>query len=304
MYGQKTDLKNLLERYLQYCVCIRNYAPETIKSYREIFRYFVSSTKVVYLEELTKPLFEAWFFHGRLERKWTSATFRHYHKRFNAFFKWLVKESIVEKNILADIELPKMEQRLPKTLTKEESTLILDMSYHMKYPYKFEKFRNRAMLALMLLAGLRISEVVHLKLHDVSFESRTIFIHQGKGSKDRMIPMNMKLCSILEEYLKDRNRLKKSSIFFFTAVQKDLGITKRAITNNIKVIRERLKIPFSAHTLRHAFARLMLEGGCDIYTLSKLMGHARITTTTIYLSCSNMQMAKSVEMHSLNSILT
>lgn len=304
MYGQKIDLKQMLERYLQYCVCIRNYAPGTILSYREIFRFFIASTGVVYLEELTKPLIESWFFHGRLERKWTAVTFRHYHKRFNAFSKWLVKEGIIEKNVVAEIELPKMEQKLPKTLSREESLLILDMSYHMKYAYKFEKYRNRAIIAVMLLAGLRISEAANLKLQDVSFESRMIFIHHGKGAKDRMIPINMKLYTILEEYVKDRKRLNKNSIFFFTSVQGDEGIGKRAVTNHIRMVREKLKISFSAHTLRHAFARLMLEGGCDIYTLSKIMGHSKITTTTIYLSCSSVQMAKSVEMHSLNSLLT
>ncbi|MBI5754552.1 site-specific integrase [Candidatus Peregrinibacteria bacterium] len=74
----------------------------------------------------------------------------------------------------------------------------------------------------------------------------------------------------------------------------------KGIQRLVERLRKRSGINFSAHTLRHAFARLMLEGGCDIYTLSKIMGHSKITTTTIYLACSNQQMSKSIEMHSLN----
>lgn len=71
MTGRKTDLLPILERYLQYCLCIRNYAPRTLQSYRDVFRLFMGVTGAVYLEEMTKPLLEPWFFQGRMERKYT-----------------------------------------------------------------------------------------------------------------------------------------------------------------------------------------------------------------------------------------
>ena len=261
---------------------------------------FFRETQCLYPEQISKNLVEQWFFNGRLNKKWGPVTFRHRHKHLNQFFNWLVKQGHMAINPALEIEKPKLEFKLPRTVSKDQALLILDAAFHSKYSYTFERYRNRAMIGVMILAGLRRNEVINLKLNDVSLETNIIFIRQGKGHKDRMVPINFKLRQILIEYLKDRERLKKRTISFFTTAQYDEPIGVKGITNLIEKLRKKTKINFSAHTLRHGFARLMLEGGCDIYTLSKMMGHNKITTTTIYLSCSNQQMSKSIEMHALN----
>ncbi len=261
---------------------------------------FLKENEVEYPADLNREMFEAWFFKGRLERKWSPATFRSYLKYFNMVFKWMLKEGYIDENFAEKLEKPKMEQRIPRTLTHAEAILVLDTAFHMKYAYTFERYRNRAIVGIMLLAGLRRNEVLRLKLSDVDFRNKSIFINQGKGAKDRVVPMNSRLSMVLEEYLKDRKRLDKQSIHFFTAIQRDVPLGHRCINNLISRLRKKTRLDFSAHTLRHAFARLMLEGGVDIYTLSKIMGHTKITTTTIYLSCSTHQMSKAAEMHALN----
>lgn len=293
-------LQELLTKYLQHCSIIRNFSHITIIGYRSTFTPFFRETNVKYPKDLTKPVIENWFFNGRLNRKWSASTFRDHFKRLNPFIKWLISNDWLDLNPLDKIEKPRMEQRLPKTLSRDESQLILDASFHMRYQYKLEKYRNRAIIGIMLLSGLRRQEVIKLKLNDIDLVNHSIFISQGKWSKDRIVPVNSKLESILYEYLKERDRHDKTSIQFFIGVQKNRPIGASCIKKLIDRLRKVTKIHFSAHTLRHAFARLMLEGGCDIYTLSKIMGHAKITTTTIYLSCSNQQMSKSIEMHSLN----
>lgn len=300
MEASTPTIQNLLARYLQYCEVIRNYSPHTIKGYREKWDIFLNENKVEYPQQLTKELFENWFFKGRLERKWSPTTFRSYLKYFNMVCKWMVKEGVLEENPVENLEKPKMEKRIPRTLTHAEAILVLDTAFHIKYAYTFERYRNRAIVGIMLLAGLRRKEALNLMVKDVDLANKSIFINQGKGAKDRIIPINSRLSMILQEYLKDRKRLKKESIYFFTAIQKDKPIGPRCINNMMRKLRKKTKLDFSAHTLRHAFARLMLEGGVDIYTLSKIMGHAKITTTTIYLTCSAQQMGKAVEMHSLN----
>lgn len=297
---ENPNLAELLEKYLQYCQVIKNYMPITLQGYRHTYRLFSKETNIIFPHQLNKDAIEAWFFNGRLKRKWGPVTFRHHHKRLNKFLDWLVKEGRIGFNPAAQIEKPRLEHKLPRTVSKDQAQLILDASFHMKYSYTFEKYRNRAIVAIMLLAGLRRREVMNLKKNDVSFETKTIFINQGKGHKDRVIPMNFKLSGILQDYLKDRERLKKLSIYFFNQVQKDEPVGVHALKMLVSKLRKKTKVSFSAHTLRHGFARLMLEGGCDIYTLSKIMGHSKITTTTIYLSCSSEQMSKSIEMHALN----
>lgn len=297
---EKQTLRQLFERYTQYCAVMRNYAPVTIVGYKTSLYMFFKETSCIYPEQVTKNIVEQWFFNGRLNKKWGAVTFRHRHKHLNQFFNWIVKQGLMISNPALEIEKPKLEFKIPRTISKEEALLLLDTAFHSKYTYTFERYRNRAIIGIMILAGLRRNEVINLKMNDVSLETNTIFIKQGKGHKDRMIPINYKLKEILTEYLKDRLRLNKTAISFFTSAQMDEPIGIHAISMLIGRLRKKTKINFSAHTLRHGFARLMLEGGCDIYTLSKLMGHNKITTTTIYLSCSNEQMSKSIEMHALN----
>lgn len=280
---------------------MRNYAEATIKSYKATFRLFLKDTKISEITEISKELLEQWFFDSRVRRNWSTVSFWTHHKHLNAFLKWMHKQEYIPQNYLDDVEKPRLEKKLPKTLSKDQAKIILDASFNYPYFYRFARYRNRAIVGIMLLAGLRRKEVINLKYGDVSIETRTIFIQQGKGNKDRMIPMNHQLCNILEEYIYQRRKFKKKTLNMFCSIQRDEPIKESAISNLMFKLRKVTRIKFSAHTLRHAFARLMLEGGCDIYTLSKIMGHSKITTTTIYLACSSKQMSKSIEMHSLNS---
>jgi site-specific recombinase XerD len=297
---ENNQIWHYLLRYLEYSKVIRNYAPQTIKSYKVTLKYFLKDTKLSHPKDLTRSNIESWFFKGRLDRHWSPSTFRTHFKYINCLCKWLVKEDILESNPCKEIEKPKLEHKLPRTLSKDEAKLVLDTTYHMRYDYKFQRHRNTALVAIMLYAGLRRGETMKLKLHDVKLYERTIYINQAKGNKDRLVPINTALNTILERYLKERDRLKKDSIYFFVGTNNNLPMGEKVFTRLMKQLRKKTKLDFSTHTLRHAFARLMLEGGCDIYTLSKLMGHSKITTTTIYLSCSTEQMSKSIEMHRLN----
>lgn len=298
---QQLPLRDLFDKYVQYCAVIKNYSKTTITGYKTSFQVFLRDTGIVTLDQLNKYVIESFFFNGRLKRKWGPVTFRHYLKHLNTFSKWLIRQELLDRNYLDDIEKPRMEHRIPRTLNKDQALLVLDAAFHMKYTYKFEKYKNRAIIGLMLLSGLRRQEVLNLKTCDVSLDNRSIFINQSKGKKDRIVPMNAKLYGILEEYLKDRERLGYNSIFFFNPTGKgEIGCGEKGINKLMEKLRKKTKLNFSSHALRHSFATLMLEGGCDIYTLSKIMGHNKITTTTIYLSCSNHQMSKCIEMHSLN----
>lgn len=294
------ELTPLYKSFLYYAEAIRNYQPTTLRNYRSSFKLFERDSGLQYLEELNKEVVHAWFISGRVERKWTSVTFRHYHKHLNQFFKWLIWKKIITENYLDELEKPRMESRLPRTLAANDATKVLHASYHLNYRYRFERYRNRAVIAIMLYAGLRKGEVCNLLLNDVSVENKTIFINQGKGAKDRIIPINQSLGMYLKEYLKDRSRIKADSLYFFPSIAKDTAFGVKGVNILVAKLREKTKLDFSAHTLRHTFATLMLEGGCDIYTLSKIMGHTKITTTTIYLYCSKAQMGKSIEMHALN----
>jgi site-specific recombinase XerD len=112
--------------------------------------------------------------------------------------------------------------------------------------------------------------------------------------------MCSKLVNILGRYIDERKRLKKMCPQFFTSLQGDRGFTDAGWKHLLEQAREALGMKFSAHKLRHTFATLLLEGGCDIYSLSKMMGHSQIQTTTIYLAASLEHLRGQIRKHPLN----
>ena len=121
----------------------------------------------------------------------------------------------------------------------------------------------------------------------------------GKGNKDRLIPLHFRVGLYLRDYLKERDRLGRTSPFLLVGARSDNPIQYRSVTDLVKKVKKASGIYFAPHMLRHTFATLMLEGGCDIYSLSRMMGHSDISTTTIYLSASVTHLQAQMTKHPL-----
>ncbi len=200
-----------------------------------------------------------------------------------------------------DIEIPKKERKLPPRLTKQDAMKILEIVYNYPYKYRFLRYRNYAIFSTFILAGLRKKELLNLKLTEVDLENMSIFIRQGKGSKDRVVPICSKLAESLENYLDERKRLKKTCAEFFVSLNHNMGFTENGLKHLLEEVKTASRINFSVHKLRHTFATLMVEGGCDIFSLSRMMGHSDIKTTTIYLSASAEHLRSQISKHPLNT---
>jgi len=230
---------------------------------------------------------------------WGPETFLNQYKGIKLFLKWCVNKGYLEENPIVSIEKPKLPKRLPKRLTQQDSLMVLEYAFNMKTAYRFERYRNRAIFAVMLYAGLRANEVLSLKMGDVDMVNGIISVMRGKGGKDRIIPISPKLSGYFVEYLEDRSRLKKDSASFFVSLRGDDPLKYRALTRIVKRIKEKSGVDFTPHRLRHTFATLMLEGGCDLFSLQKMLGHSDIKTTTIYLSASVGMLQKQILKHPL-----
>lgn len=169
-----------------------------------------------------------------------------------------------EPNPMGDIEVPKLDKHLPKRITKQEAMRLLEVVYNYPYKYKFVRSRNHAIFSTFLLAGLRKRELLNLKLTDVDLENLSIFIYQGKGGKDRIVPICYKLAESLKRYLQERVRLKKTCPEFFASSQHNMGFTDSGLKRLVEMASQASGVKFGLHRLRHTFATLMLEGGCDI----------------------------------------
>lgn len=180
---------------------------------------------------------------------------------------------------------------------------LLEIVYNYPYDYKYLRYRNHAIFATFIFAGLRKTELLNLKYADVDIANLTIFINQGKGAKDRIIPMSYTLAESLKRYLEERKRLSKTCDQFFASLNRNSGFTDIGLKRLVIKMRTASGLTFTIHKLRHTFATLMLEGGCDIYSLSRMMGHSDIKTTTIYLSASAEHLRSQVGKHPLNDLV-
>lgn len=196
--------------------------------------------------------------------------------------------------------MPKLPQSLPKKLSRQEANRILEVVANYPYKYRFLRYRNLAIFQTLLFAGLRRSEVLALRMTDVDLENSTLFVRRGKGAKDRVIPLCPTLVCGLERYLVERVRLSKTCPEFFTSLNRDCGFTVSGLKRVVAQIQEASGVSFHVHKLRHTFATLMLEGGCDIFSLSKMMGHADIKTTTVYLSATAEHLRGQIAKHPLS----
>ncbi len=296
------DIKILVQQFCDHATYIRGLSPDTIYRYKQVVQIFCNRTKSRRISQVDDNRVRSFFIIGRTKYKWKPSTFISYHNTLNVFFTWCIKEKHMSFNPVEDIEVPKLNKSLPSKLTKQDAMRLLEVAYNYPYPYKFLRYRNHAIFATFLFAGLRRKELLNLKFADVDLENLTIFVRQGKGGKDRIIPMSYRLAEILKTYLRERLRLKKTCPELFTSLNRDMGFKEIGLKRLVDKMKEASGLKFSSHKLRHTFATLMLEGGCDIYSLSRMMGHSDIKTTTIYLSASAEHLRGQIIKHPLNSM--
>ncbi|CAL2093289.1 putative Tyrosine recombinase XerA [Tenacibaculum sp. 190524A02b] len=294
------DIHILAEQFCDYSLYIKGYSKETIRSYRTAIKFFCKSLNITNVEEINEQNTRQFFINGRIERNWQPRTFLTYHKSLIVFFRFCVTKDYLPRNYIEEIETPKIEKSLPKKIAKEDALKLLDVALNYPYNFDFLRYRNHAIFATFLYAGLRKSELFKLKLSDVDIENLTIFIRSGKGGKDRIIPISHTLALSLRRYLKERKKLKKTCPEFFVSSNRNKGYTDGGLKRLVRQLKDATKIDFTIHRLRHTFATLMIEGGCDIYSLSKMMGHSDITTTTIYLSTTAEHLRGQMFKHPLN----
>ncbi len=198
-----------------------------------------------------------------------------------SFNKFLVNESITRNDFSSQLSFPKLMKTLPNYLTSEEVDLLLDFELKNKSDY-----RNKAMIELMYASGLRVSEIINLRLNDVNIEHLMIKV-RGKGEKDRFVFFNDYSCECLKIYLHNyRNMFLKdrhSDYVFINIHAKPLS--RQSYWKIIKSIARKQGISekgVSPHTLRHSFATHLLENGAELRVVQELLGHSDISTTQKY----------------------
>lgn len=294
------SIQIISQKFFDYFLTFKGYSPMTIKGYNAAIKNYCNVTGVKEIEGVTIDNVRHFFYQGRTVKKWTSSSFIAFHKALIVFFRYCVTEGYMKSNPIEEIEVPKLERKIPSKLTKQEAMQILELVDNFPYQSKFLRFRNYAIFATFIFTGIRRQELLNLKFTDVDVENLSIFIRQGKGKKDRIIPINFRLAESLQKYIEVRKKAWKTCPEFFTSYTHDIGFTEHGLKKLVDKINASTGFRFGVHKLRHTFATLMLEGGCDIFSLSKMMGHSDIKTTTVYLAASVQHLREQILKHPLN----
>lgn len=286
------------ERFCQHCLVMKGQSPYTIQGYRDTLRSFVKFTGSTRIIDVTLSKVEEWITAGTRECGWSPVTSRGRIKYMVVFGKWLVREGRLEMNPLADISMPRLPRKLPRHLPVEQAEQLLRCARNCRFRSKFESARAYAIIATFIYTGLRKRELRELELRDIDLDHRLLTVRQGKGAKDRIIPIPPQLTAALEGYLAHRSAPRFALLpFFFVGWKAQSKVGNKVLSRLVDRLKEASGVYFAPHMLRHTYATLMLEGGCDIFSLSKLLGHADIKTTTIYLSASVSHLQQQVLKH-------
>lgn len=279
-----SDLKGQIEDYLRYSQIERGLSENTITAYRQDLYEFLDFIKKEGMTSWpTKAVdIDAFLARQRDLDKATSSISRMI-SSLRKFYQWLARQDIQKINPMLEIDPPKKEHRLPVALTEEEVTTLL------KQPDVDKKLglRDRALLETMYATGIRVSELINLKLKNLHEDLKLVKV-LGKGSKERLIPISEVALSWIKRYEKKvRDPLllqkNKSSEFIFLNNRGE-ALTRQAVWQIIKRYCKMAEIEkdVTPHTLRHTFATHLLENGADLRVVQEILGHSDISTTQIY----------------------
>jgi len=278
-----SNLDRLADQYLHYILVEKGLAPKTVAAYsRDLIRFmtFLKTNHIHRIQEADTRIILHYLIHLRDRGLGTSSRARHL-VTIRGFYRFLVQEKQIPTNHARLVELPKRQVTLPDVLSVDEVRSLLETPE----PVSPAGYRDAAMLELLYAAGLRVSELIHLKLLDVNLEAGFLRV-MGKGSKERVVPFGTYAKLRLDSYLETaRPRLLKDRVSAYLFVARaGKPMTRQGFWKLLRRYAEKKGMVkrITPHTLRHSFATHLLEGGADLRTVQVLLGHVDISTTQIY----------------------
>lgn len=244
-----------------------NYSPRTIKVYINYIDRFMNEVNKPY-DKLTSSDFQSYLD----TYQFTSVSQQN--QIINSI-KFLYNKVLDKKYVKVDFTRPRSEKRLPQ---------VIDKDFLLTQINKIQNLKHKAIISLSYSVGLRVSEIVNLKISDIDSKRMIIIIHQSKGRKDRIVPLSPTILLLLREYY----RLYKPTIYLFNGQTS----SQYSSTSCNQIVKKYLGKEYHFHLLRHSCFTSLLESGTDLRIIQKLAGHSNIKTTEIYTHVSNKLLSK------------
>lgn len=286
-----------IKLYVRYLRLERNLSPNTIEAYRNDLAHLEAFMMRNNLKLENVTLEQLHTFAASLhEYGITPRSQARVLSGVRSFFRFLVLDGVVESDPTELLEWPSLPEHLPVVLTLKEIDRIedsIDLS-------KAEGARNRAIIEVLFSCGLRVSELVNMKLSDLYLEDRVLLV-RGKGNKERLVPVSNKAIADLKRWFFDRNlmKIKPGEDDYVFLNRRGAHLTRTMILIMVKRQAEEagIKKTISPHTFRHSFATALLQGGADLRSIQAMLGHEKIDTTLVYTHISNEQLRKAILEH-------
>lgn len=291
------QFEEVLEAFLHFLFWEQRVAENTVSAYHQdiaSFLRFLKNYGVHTLSEVSLEVLEAFVDHeSRAGLEATSLARRI--SALRTFFRFLVREKVVQENVAQLLDTPRIQRRLPEVLTVEEVEMLIaacDVA-------KPSGIRDRAILELLYSSGLRVSEVVLLEFQHLDLEHGMLRLW-GKGFKERIVPFGERASDALREYLAGARHLLlkgKKSRYIFVSGPGGQPLSRQSVWNTVKrcALRAGITKRITPHTLRHTFATHLLEGGAELRVVQEFLGHSDIATTQIYTHVDRRFLRESYE---------
>ncbi len=278
-----------IDQFITYLSVEKGLSRNTLSSYHTDLRKFLS-----FLKERDRGIDAAlradiidFIAQLRIEGYSISSICR-YISSLKAYYRYLLLEQRIESDPSEDIQSPKKWERLPKSLSVSDVQALLATPFSGR-----TALRDAAMLQLIYSSGLRVSELIAVKLGDIHFDAGFIRV-VGKGSKERVVPVNLRSLKQIKRYIEQERpvllKKRKSAYVFITSRGKPMS--RQRFWQTLKAIGKQAGIELSPHTMRHCFATHLLEGGADLRSVQKMLGHSDIASTQIYTKVTTDRIKK------------
>ena len=286
-------VKNEISEFLEYLTYERNVSINTVEAYRDDLEsfvrflsndYFTMDRGLIELGRVDHLTVRAYLAH-LARRKLARTSIARHLSAMRSFYKYLMREGLVEANPARGVATPKREKYLPTVMQPSDVAHLLeqpDVSTNLGV-------RDRAWMELLYASGLRISELVGIDIDDVELRARLVKV-RGKGSKERIVPFGSKAEAALREYLAVREAQDEEEAFFVN--YRGARITTRSVRRLFDhyLRAASLRAGISPHTMRHSFATHLLNAGADLRGIQELLGHASLSTTQKYTHLNDWQL--------------
>lgn len=290
MFSNTSMENELLEKFINFLAVEKGLARNTLDSYERDLRKYFYFMKTKRPDDIV-PSDVSSFLTSLSSTGIAAPSIARCLAALRGFHKYLVTDGLSSRDPTINLETPRGWKRLPKTLSSADVEALLKQPD----PATLIGLRDKAMLELLYATGLRVSELVGLKLNDINLE-RGFLVVMGKGSKERAVPLGETAIFFVQTYL-DQGRsflLKEKDSDHLFISSKHQGITRQMFWERIKHYTRKAGIErvVSPHTLRHSFATHLLDNGADLRAVQAMLGHSDISTTQIYTHVSRERLKK------------